>query len=253
MVKVTLSDGREVEVRKPTAKQLSDSQTYAGKVFVKLINDKDEQGHPTAIFKSQLLEHMEKLGLWSKADEERLDKIDDEISAKEREALSTKSSSRAKELALEIKNLRGEKFILISKKGQLDLFTVESQVDNAKFDYLVSTCVFNSDGSKLYPNVEKYLEDANNEDAVKVATELSKLFYGLDGTFQGKLIENKILKKVGAVDDKFRLVNADGELVDAKGRRVDEDGYLVNSDGKRVDESGNLLEVDLDSVEYTED
>src|SRR5690606_2403211 len=102
-------------------------------------------------------------------------------------------------------------------------------------------------------NVEAYQEAANSPDAGKVAIELSKLMYGFNDEMQSKLVENKVLKKIGAVDDKFRLVNDEGKLVDIDGKLIDEEGYLINADGKRVDEHGNLIDVDVDDIEYTEE
>lgn len=248
MVKVKLSTGQEVEVRKPTAKQLTDAQLHSSKLFVRLINEKDEVGNPTAIFRSQLVEKMKQFGLWSDEDERRLTtEIDKDIRAKEVEATHTKSKSVAKDLAFQINKLRGEKLRLIYKKSQLDLYTVEAQVDNAKFDYLVSACVYNSDGTRLYPSVEKYIEVSESDDASLVATELSKVIYSTDSGWQDKLAEQKIFKKLGLVDEKGNL------LVDDKGNKLDSDGFRLNEAGQRVDDDGNLIEVDLDSVEYTEE
>ena len=250
---VKLSDESEVEIRKPTAKQLAEAQKFAGKMFVQLINEKDEAGNPTALFKSQLMEQMKANGLWSDKDEDRFNELDKQIMQKEKEATETRSKSAARQLALDIRELRGEKLMLITKRNQLDLFTVETQVDNAKFEYLVSLCVYKTDGSKMFSSVEDYQERANSPDANKVAGELSKMMYGLTDDFHARLIENKILKKVGAVDDQYRLINAEGKLVDADGKLIDEDGYWLNENGQRVDEDGNLLEYNIDDVEYTED
>lgn len=251
-MKVTVSNDVELEVRKPTAKQLADAQAYSAKVFVKLINEKDDEGKPTAIFRSKLVEHMEKLGMWTKEDDDKLEQTDRDVAACERQLGETRSKTKARELALEIRRLRGEKYLLITRKNQLDLFTVEAQVENAKFDYLVSTCVFNSDGGRYFKSVEDYQERANEPDASKVAMELSKIMYGMTEGFQDKLIENKVLKKIGAVDDKYRLVK-DGKLVDIDGKPIDEDGYYLNEAGVRVDDDGNPLEVNIDDIEYTEE
>lgn len=231
MTTVKLSTGAEVELKKPNAKQLADSQVYSGKLFVRLINEKDENGHPTAIFRPNLVEKMKEFGLWSDEKENRLTKeIDREISEKEKEAAVTKSKSVARKLAFEINALRVEKLKLIYEKNQLDLYTVEAQVENAKFDYLVSACVYNTDGTRLYPTVERYIELSETEDAGLVAAELSKLVYGLAPDWQDKLSEQKIFKKLGIVD-------AEGNLLEDK-------------DGNKIT---NPEVVSLDEAEYTEE
>jgi hypothetical protein len=254
-MKITLTDGQEVEIRKPNAKVLSAAQKYSSKLFVELINDRDENGNYTAIFESQLMEHMERLGLWTKEDEQSLIDVDTQLMHKEREAMSTKSRSVARKLAIEMRGLRADKLMMLNKKTQLNRMTVQSQVADAKFDYLVSACVYKCDGSRLFSSVDDYKEQADSDDASTVALELSKMLYGLDDDFHTKLIENRILKKVGAVDDQYRLVDADGNLVDADGRRIDSDGYWLDSDGNRVDEDGTKIpvEVDIDNIVYDEE
>lgn len=252
-MKVVLEDGQEVEIRKPTSKQLAEAQKYASKLFVKLINEKDENGNSTALFRAQLVEHMERIGLWTKHDEAKLDEIDDQIMQKEKEATETRSRSTARQIAIDIRGLRGAKLMLINRKNQLNSFTVEDQVSDAKFDYLVSVCVYTADGDRLFSSVDDYRERADSPDSNKVALELSKMIYGIGDDFHAKLIENKILQKVGAVDDQYRLVNEQGQLVDADGRRLDEDGFWINEQGQKVDEKGNLLEYSVDDVVYDEE
>lgn len=234
MTKVKLSTGAEVEIKKPNAKQLADAQVYSGKLFVRLINEKDAGGQPTAIFRPNLVEKMKEFGLWSDEKENRLRKeIDREIEECEKSAASTRSKAAARELAFKINKLRGEKLLLVYEKNQLDLYTVEAQVENAKFDYLVSACVYNDDGTKLYPSVERYLELSETDDASLVATELSKLMYGLEENWQDKLPEQKIFKKLGLVDEEGNL------LEDEKGNKLKTETAAET--------------VNLDDVEYTEE
>lgn len=253
MTTVKISEDREVELKKPTARQLADAQSYSAKLFTRLINETDEAGNHTAIFEPQLHDHMKKLGLWSDAEEARLKEIDYEMGTVEVEAAQTKSKSRAKELAFKLWDLRDERYRLIGKKNQLNNFTVEAQVNNAKFDYLVSSCVFNSDGSRFYISVDDYKEKADSADGYKVASELQKLVYGITEDLRSKLVENKILRKVGAMNDDYQLVDENGNTVDRHGKRVDKDGYYVDTENRRVDDRGTLIDVKIEDAEYTED
>lgn len=258
-------DGQEkvLFVVKPTSKQLSEAQLYSSRVFAKLINDKDENGKPTALLRDKLSTYMRDVGLWDDEKEQELKDIQKKIL--ENEKLLAKGGiklSVAKNLALENRKLRLEQIRMLAKTTELDSFTAEGAAENARFDYLVSVCLLDEDGDKLYSSVEDYKENGNAEHIYRAASELaSMLNTGVDTKWEENLPENKFLKKYGFIDDKLRLVNKDGHLVDVDGKLIDENGrfiayddnknkYFVDKDGNKVDDEGNPI---VEFVEFLED
>lgn len=250
-------DGQEkvIFVVKPTAKQLADAQLYSSKVFARLIND-EQDGKPTALLRSKLMDFMVKTGLWGDEQEKKLVALQDQI-VKNENALKAGGIklSEAKKLALETRRLRSEQFELVSKKNELDSRTAEGAAENARFNYLASVCLLDESGNKLFSSVEEY-NQADSEHVYKAAFELASMISTVDTKWEENLPENKFLKEYKFVDERLRLVNKDGHLVDGEGRLINEDGrfvaydennvqYFVDINGKKVDKDGNPI------VEFT--
>lgn len=155
----------------------------------------------------------------------------------------TKKSARA--LCLQMRRDRAALRDLTAYRTELDLHTAEAHAENARFNYLVSACtVYGDTGKPYFESHDDYLSREDDPVAGPAATALGQLIYGLDDDFAKKFPENAGLIKLGAVDDKLRLIDKDGNLVDAEGRRVDEKGRLVNEKGELVDANGVGLTED---------
>jgi hypothetical protein len=72
-----------------------------------------------------------------------------------------------------------------------------------------------------------------------------ELTYGDITSVEAEFPENVFLRKYHFVDEKFRPVNASGQLVDIEtGKLIDEDGYYLDDQGRRTDRDGNPLDKD---------
>lgn len=186
-------------------------------------------------------------GIWNDEKEEQQRKIDEQLADK---TIKLKSGgiklSEAKQLAVDIRNLRNERRNLLSEKSSLDTHTIEGQADNARFNSLVSSClVYKDNGKSYYSSMEEYLNNAGNEEAFKAAQLLAKMLYGLDEKFEENLPENQFLKKYKFINDDLNYVNKEGKMVDEEGRLIDENGRyikIINGEKKFVDKFGRLVD-----------
>lgn len=241
-------EGKEVTVyvKRPTHEQLTEAQMESNRVFKKAM----ESG---AILRPKLEDYMEQQGLWDEEQTKKLKELDTKIDKGLKKLQGGKDGkfsklSQARKLALEIRKDRFEKLILLAKKRELDEYTVEAQAENARFDKLVTLCVFNDEGEQVFADLTDYNLKRAEPYASEAASKLATLIYQMDEDWQKKLPENKWLLEHKFVDDKLRLINKDGHLVSEDDKLIDEDsnyvdadGNKVNRDGQRVDENGNVI------------
>lgn len=247
-------DGVEQEkvmiVKTPTAVQLSDAQLVASKTFSKLINVREDG--VGLLVKSKLDKFLKENNIWTDADDKALEDFDKQIKQKEKELKETRYNSEetklaGKKIALEIRKLRNEKNILSSRKNEFSSYTIEGQADDARFNHLISSCLFHENGTPVFKDVNEYLEGLNKPHVVEAMGKFTTLFYNVDNDWEAKLPENKFLMQFGFVDSKLRfikngkLVDSEDRLVNEEGRYIDEAGNFVNRDGDRVDKDGNLI------------
>lgn len=227
---------------------LSD-QREGQKIYNQAFSDAVKSG---CIVRGRLNDLLKEQGLWDDQKEQRMNTIQQKLIDKEKDlAKGGISLKAAKQIALDMKDLREDLRDLISVRTNLDNHTAEGQADNARFNYLVSACLVYKDSKKPYFNgYEDYLNRASELVAIRGAQILANMLYGLENDYEKKLPENKFLVKYKLVDDKLRLVNKDGKLVDAEGRLIDENGRYINAEGKYVDINGNLVD---DTGEYIVD
>ena len=232
-------------VVKPSSKQQSEASIIASKTFAKLVNDKDDEGNPTCILRSQLIEYMKSNGLWDEKKEAELDVLVNNIKDNLRKlAKGNIKLKEAKDIAIDVRRDRIAQTILLAKQTELDGFTVEGQIENVRFDYLVSVCILDQNRNPLFTTIDEYHNGSDKDHVVEAATELSSMLYGLDPNWQNDLPENKFLKKFKFANDDLHLVNKENHLVDVDGNLVDKDGRLVNADGKWIDKEGELVDED---------
>ena len=185
-----------------------------------------------------------KAHLWDDKKEQKMNTIQQKLIDKEKDlAKGGISINAAKKIALDMKKLREDLRDLISVRTNLDNHTAEGQADNARFNYLVSSCLVYKESQKPYfEGYEDYLNRASELVAIKGAQILANLLYGLENDYEKKLPENKFLKQYKLVDDNLRLVNKEGHLVDEDGRLVDITGRFVDTEGSYVDIEGNPVD-----------
>jgi len=237
------SSGKEVVcfVKRPSPKETTESKIYANILASRLLNTKDVNGKPSVILRSQIDEHLRSLGIWSEEDEKQIKDISTQISNKERQLASggTKGTtkSQAKEIARDIIKLRDKQTEVFSKRRELDRLTLESQIEQANFDCLLTNCLFDETGNKIFDSVEAYQEKVNEPFAYDAAVQLSKVVFNSTEDYRADLPEYKFLIKYGFMDKDFNWI-------DKQGRKVDPDtNKLINDEGRFINEKGELVDI----------
>jgi hypothetical protein len=212
--------------------------------------------------KQQMIKFLTDNGVWSDDKEKKEKKILDEISAVQNElyhgsnGVKRMSLKEGRRLAIKMKDLRRDLMSLISERQSHESNTAESLADNARFDFLVASCTFNEDGTKVFSSYENYVENAQNDVSYKAASALAGLMYDLDEDYTKKLPENVFLSRYNLVDEKLRFIDKQGNLVDREYRKINEEGHYLDKDGNRVDRDGKPLDKDgnyIIEVEFYDD
>lgn len=247
--KVTVDD-KEVElaVVSPNAQVSQDANLQYRTSFAKAVK-------AGVLLRDKLEEELERQGLWGP--EQVTKEVDlirqrnEKLSAIEKGGIKL---SLAKQLALEVHDIRSQLRELYTARTALDSNTAEGVAENSKFDYLVSACTLYSDGKRYFRDLNDYYERSNEPATSIAASKLMQIIYGVDADYESSLPENQFLKKFKFVDDKLRFVDKDGNFTDRSGRKVDSEGYYLNDEGKRIepekvetlpflDDEGNSLEI----------
>lgn len=238
-------DGKKTEflLKSPSFKD----QREAQKVYNQAFSDAVKSG---CIVRGRLDDLLKEQGLWDDQKEMKMNSIQQQLLDNEQTlAKGGISLQRARGVALEMRKLRDELRELISSRTNLDNNTAEGQADNARFNYLVSSCLVYSDSKRPYfANYEEYLNKASDPVALKAAQVLASRLYGLDDNYEKNLPENKFLTSYKFVDENLRFINKDGKFIDVDGRLVDENGRYINEKGEYVDKDGKLVDDDGDYV-----
>lgn len=240
---------RVVEVRKPTPKIDAEGNMASSKVFAKLVKEKDEEGKPAYVLRSQLNTYLADIGIYSDDDINDINTFGERI--KELEELLSKGGkkkSEGREAAIELRKLRYAMYTLLMRQTQFDKNTVEHFADNARMNYLVTKCICFEGGAPIWTSVDDYESDSYLQDMLaEPIGVLAGMISQYDPEFENNLPENKFLKKYKFCDDKYRLINKDGHLVDTAGNLIDEDGNQVNkvveveSVGEFLDDEGDVV------------
>ena len=239
-------DNKEQEflVRSPSLADQRESQ----KVYNQAFSDAVKSG---CIVRARLDDLLKDQGLWDDQKQIKFNTLQQELLDNEKVlAKGGISLKAAKQTAVQMKNLREDLRELISVRTNLDNHTAEGQADNARFNYLISSCLvyYDNKDKKYFKDYSEYLSRASEPIAIKAAQILANMLYGLDNDYEKKLPENKFLVKYKFVDEKLRLINDKGSLVDLEGRLVDQNGRFINEEGKYVDKTGNLVDENGDYV-----
>lgn len=238
-------DGNKVKlvVKSPTPKVYRDSQI----AYNKALRSALESG---AMLRDKLQSYYQEQNIWNDAKEQQYQDVLKAIQELEKRLKKGGIALKeAKRVALDLKTKRAEFTSLISERQSFDVNSAESQAENARFNFLVSACVCGTDGQQKWKSVDAYDEDALQPWANAAAQELANMLYGLDTSYEEKLVENQFLLKYKFVDKTFNLLNDKGHPVDAEGRLINSEGrfvayrdsgeqYFVDVNGNEVDELG---------------
>jgi hypothetical protein len=259
VVKSVKEDGSLEEkkyfVSSPSNQAIKAAEIYKTKTWQKCISD-------GVLTKPELNNLLKSRGLWSDDKEREEVEIGREINKLEKVLFLGDGSGKrmklsdGKQIVMEMKKLRFKLRDLIAEKIAMEENTADSISDNARFDYLVSECVFNEDGTRVYKNIEDYNQRSGDQVAFLGASTLAQMIYNYDTNYQEALPENLWLKKFNLVNKDLDFVDKEGHLVDSEGRRINELGHFLDEEGRRVDKDGNLLNEDgsyVLQVEYVDE
>jgi hypothetical protein len=242
---------KEYVIRPANAHASVEAQKVYNKTFKRAI----EEG---AILKKSLEDHMRRQGLWDDAKQEEYElliKKSADIEYKIKTG-QYKKASEVRDKSIELKRIRSELSSLLMVRNSMDSNTADGQADNERFFYLITACVYDYETQKpVYTSLDDYHEKADTELAVKCASEFANFAYGLEENFEDKLIENKLLKKLGLLNDKGQLTNKHGQRVDLEGNLLNEEGARIDKDGNRIDINNNPVIDDsvIDTLEFEDD
>ena len=194
-----------IYVQKPTNSVLSGADKHKAKVWNQCLSE----GILTKIELSKL---MRKRGLWDEARDEEQSEIVQQITDLEKDLYlgsgdKKRTLSEGKDIAIEIRRARLRLRELISERINLEENTAESIADNARFDFIVSSCTFHENGERVYDSIEDYNNRSSDDIAAEAASKLANILYNLDRDFEKNLPENKWLDNFGLVDESLHIVN----------------------------------------------
>lgn len=250
--KVFTVDGLELAIKRPTAEIRNRAKLIYNKAWKEAVVN-------GSMLKRNIDKEAEELGLWGNSEKEKCENIKDQLRSLELKLRSGASSYSSKEDAkadaFKMRELRAELLEVNRAKDELYPHTAESYADDAQLKYFISQCcINNASGAKYFKDYEDFISNSEGEIAQAALGAYFELMFSDVEDFQAQFYENKWLKDNGYVDDKYRLINADGKLVDTEGRLIDENGRFINEAnefvdklGHRVDEDGNYV---VDYVEF---
>lgn len=244
-------EDKDYVIRPANAHASVEAQKVYNKTFKKAI----EEG---AILKKSLEDHMRRQGLWDDSKQEEYESLlkrsaDIEYKIKTGQY---KKASEVRDKSIELKKIRNELSSLLMVRNSMDANTADGQADNERFFYLITACVFDYETQKpVYTSLEDYHEKADTDLAIKCASEFANFAYGLEEDYEDKLIENKLLKKLGLLNEKGQLTNKHGQRVDLEGNLLNEEGSRIDKDGNRIDINNNPVIDDsiIDTLEFEDD
>jgi hypothetical protein len=244
-------EDKEYSIKPANAEASIEAQKVYNRAFKRAI----EEG---AILKKSLEDHMRRQGLWddSKQQEyEELLKKSADIEYKIKSGFY-KKASQVRDKSIELKKLRNQLSSLLTVRNSMDSMTADGQADNERFFYLITACVHDYETQKpVYTSLDDYHEKSDTDLAIECATQFANFAYGLEENYEDKLIENKLLKKLGLLNDKGQLTNKNGQRVDLDGNLLNEEGARIDNKGNRIDINNNpVIEDDvIDSLEFEDD
>jgi hypothetical protein len=210
-MKVTVEEKNYI-VKKPGQKELSKAKLESNRVFKKALST-DEY-----FLREELYNILRKRGFWNDEKEDELNDLRKQIG--EKELVLSKGGielNEAKEVALTLRLLRYKLLLLTAKEREFDELTVEAQSDNAYFDTLVSECVYDEEGKKVYSSYQDYLDKKSETYSYECASALAEMLYEFKD-FERTLPENSFLLEYGFVDSELKLI--EDEVVEEKEEEV---------------------------------
>lgn len=233
-------EGKKYYVKLPNEYVIRKAEAKYATTFTNAIQN-------NVLTKNKTLELLREKGIWDDSKEQQEKEISEEIAVLTAELSNGGGSKRVsilegRQKALRIRELREKYLQLISERQSYEANTAESLADNARFDFFVFSCTYDSNDHKVFSSYEDYSNRSSEQLSYLAANHLAALLYSLDDDFTKSLPENVFLRKFRLIDKEGRFIDKEGNLVDREGRRINELGHYINEEGKRIDKNGNLLD-----------
>jgi len=211
-----------------------------------------------AFIRQTLDSHMRKQGLWSDEKENEYRQFAKEIADLEYriKSGSLKKASELRKASVELKQVRGKVASLLIQRNEMDAVTAEAMAENERFDYLLSQSIYDHVTQKpVFSSHADYKERKNEPGVFEMAQKYANYAYGLDEDHESGLVENRMLRRLGLLNEDNLLVDRDGHRVDYEGNRIDQNGMRVGEDDTRVDINDRpFIDNDaIDSIEFEDD
>jgi soluble cytochrome b562 len=156
--------------------------------------------------RSQLEDFLKDVGVYSEDELNMIMEFNEEVRNLEAKIKAGGDINEGKEAAVRLKTLRMSLLILLSRKFEYDKYTIEHNVENAKFDFLLTKCILDEDKKPVFKDVADYKDNEElREDLQPMIKALADLTSAFDSQFEQKLPENQFLKKYDFCDENFNL------------------------------------------------
>lgn len=159
--------------------------------------------------RDRLDDKLKELGLLSQEDYDKMDKLRDEIDELIR-PLKTGGIKlkEMKERAEKAQLLRLHLYSLINYRTKYDDLTAESVAEDAKFNFLVYSCLFDAEGKKVFNTYQDWENCTDSELLEKAASSMVEILYPDRGNFFSTLPENEFLVKYGFYNKDLTPIDA---------------------------------------------
>jgi len=186
------------KVIKPTPKIIETAEEEENKVFSKLFRQLG------ILTRKEMEDELEKRGLWTKEERDKLNKIRREIDDSITELAKATDKKKERKIYQKIKRLREKENELTSKYDEYFGRTVEARAENARLMSLISSCVLYEDGTPVWKSVSDFQAETDMELVSKATSKFLSVSMGVEvDSFE--LLEDQILKrKEGEAKEKER-------------------------------------------------
>lgn len=244
-------DGKDYFIKRSNDSVATAAQRVYAKSFAEAVTD-------GALLRQTLDSHMRKQGLWSDEKEGEYKQLAKEVADLEYtiKSGSLKKASELREASIKLKRVRNKIASLLLQRNEMDSVTAEAMAENERFDYLLSQSVYDYQTQKpVFSSLADYKERKNDHGVFELAQKYANYAYGLDEDHESGLVENRMLRRLGLLNEDNLLVDRSGNRVDYDGNRIDEDGMRIGEDEERVDINNRpFIDNDaIDSIEFEDD
>jgi len=247
-------EGKKYFVVKPRPEDKRDAQKYYNKGFRKALED-------GALLRVGLDKYVREQNIWDDKKQEEFDtkqtKLRDGLNTLKKGKISL---SAARDIAIECSECRTFLQGLLSERNQMDENTAESQAEQERLNFLISVCVYNDKGERVYKDYSDFMRRASEDLAGAAGMAFASHLYEYDEDWQLTLPEIQFLHKykfVNKFDDGYHLINKEGQKVDKEGKLLDisvktDSGNETDSEPVFLDDDGKEIVIQAELTKVPE-